>query len=92
MTGINIINGKPASGQHYGGISKEVWRYNYLVTEMSDKPARSNSWSAWTASGNGAAFELHARRREESGAKNLEVCRNMLREAMSNGCAGTAQM
>lgn len=89
MTGVNIIQGKPAFGANImAACVKKSGRYNYRVTEMSDKACTIEFMERldgkWTTSGE-SKFTIEDARK--AGTKNLDKFpRNMLfARAMSNG-------
>ena len=89
MTGVNIIQGKPAFGANImAACVKKSGRYNYRVTEMSDKICMIEFMERldgkWTTIGE-SKFTIEDARK--AGTKNLDKFpRNMLfARAMSNG-------
>lgn len=89
MTGVNIIQGKPAFGANImAACVKKSGRYNYRVTEMSDKACTIEFMERldgkWTTSGE-SKFTIEDARKAST--KNLDKFpRNMLfARAMSNG-------
>lgn len=89
MTGVNIIQGKPAfSANLMAAAVKRSGRYNYRVTEMNDKVCSVEFLELfngkWQASGV-STFTIDDARK--AGTKNLDKFpRNMLfARAMSNG-------
>lgn len=89
MTGVNIINGKPAFGANImAACVKKSGRYNYRVTEMSEKNCSIDFMEKldgkWTLCGT-SSFSLEDARKAQT--KNLDKFpRNMLfARAMSNG-------
>lgn len=89
MTGVNIINGKPAFGANImAACVKKSGRYNYRVTEMSEKNCSIEFMEKldgkWTACGV-SSFSIEDARKAQT--KNLDKFpRNMLfARAMSNG-------
>lgn len=89
MTGVNIIQGKPAFGANImAACVKKSGRYNYRVTEMNDKACTIEFMERldgkWTTSGE-SKFTIDDARK--AGTKNLDKFpRNMLfARAMSNG-------
>ena len=89
MTGINIIQGKPAFGANIMAAAvKRSGRYNYRVTEMTDKACTIEFLEflggKWQSVGISSFNSDDARK---AGTKNLEKFpRNMLfARAMSNG-------
>jgi len=89
MTGVNIIQGKPAFGANImAACVKKSGRYNYRVTEMNDKACSIEFMERldgkWTTSGE-SKFTIDDARK--AGTKNLDKFpRNMLfARAMSNG-------
>ncbi len=89
MTGVNIIQGKPAFGANImAACVKKSGRYNYRVTEMSDNACAIEFMERidgkWTTSGE-SKFTIEDARK--AGTKNLDKFpRNMLfARAMSNG-------
>ena len=89
MTGVNIIQGKPAFGANImAACVKKSGRYNYRVTEMNDKACTIEFMERldgkWTTSGE-SKFTIEDARK--AGTKNLDKFpRNMLfARAMSNG-------
>lgn len=89
MTGVNIIQGKPAFGANImAACVKKSGRYNYRVTEMTDKACTIEFMEKmdgkWLTSGV-SSFTLEDAKK--AGTKNLEKFpRNMLfARAMSNG-------
>ena len=89
MTGVNIIQGKPAFGANImAACVKRSGRYNYRVTEMSDKACTIEFMERldgkWTTIGE-SKFTIEDARK--AGTKNLDKYpRNMLfARAMSNG-------
>jgi hypothetical protein len=89
MTGVNIIQGKPAFGANImAACVKRSGRYNYRVTEMSDKACTIEFMERldgkWTTIGE-SKFTIEDARK--AGTKNLDrFPRNMLfARAMSNG-------
>lgn len=89
MTGVNIIQGKPAFGANImAACVKKSGRYNYRVTEMTDKVCTIEFMEKmdgkWLTSGV-SSFTIEDARK--AGTKNLDKFpRNMLfARAMSNG-------
>lgn len=89
MTGVNIINGKPAFGANImAACVKKSGRYNYRVTEMSEKNCSIEFMEKldgkWTACGV-SSFSIEDARKAQT--KNIDKFpRNMLfARAMSNG-------
>ena len=89
MTGVNIIQGKPAFGANImAACVKKSGRYNYRVTEMNDKACTIEFMERldgkWITSGE-SKFTIDDARK--AGTKNLDKFpRNMLfARAMSNG-------
>ena len=89
MTGVNIIQGKPAFGANImAACVKKSGRYNYRVTEMSEKNCSIEFMEKldgkWTACGV-SSFSVEDARKAQT--KNLDKFpRNMLfARAMSNG-------
>lgn len=89
MTGINIIQGKPAFGANIMAAAvKRSGRYNYRVTEMTDKACTIEFMEflggKWVQMGVSGFTSEDARK---AGTKNLDKFpRNMLfARAMSNG-------
>lgn len=89
MTGVNIIQGKPAFGANImAACVKKSGRYNYRVTEMTDKVCTIEFMEKmdgkWLTSGV-SSFTIEDAKK--AGTKNLEKFpRNMLfARAMSNG-------
>lgn len=89
MTGVNIIQGKPAFGANImAACVKKSGRYNYRVTEMNDKACTIEFMERldgkWSTSGE-SKFTIDDARK--AGTKNLDKFpRNMLfARAMSNG-------
>lgn len=89
MTGVNIIQGKPAFGANImAACVKKSGRYNYHVTEMNDKACTIEFMERldgkWSTSGE-SKFTIDDARK--AGTKNLDKFpRNMLfARAMSNG-------
>ena len=89
MTGVNIIQGKPAFGANImAACVKKSGRYNYRVTEMNDKACAIEFMERldgkWSTSGE-SKFTIDDARK--AGTKNLDKFpRNMLfARAMSNG-------
>lgn len=89
MTGVNIIQGKPAFGANImAACVKKSGRYNYRVTEMSEKNCSIEFMEKldgkWTACGV-SSFSIEDARKAQT--KNIDKFpRNMLfARAMSNG-------